>query len=56
VGKLTPERRCDLRDLSRWRQSIKPGQERGLERRWDRHLLSGIGHPSALDDRLRQYE
>jgi hypothetical protein len=63
VGKLTPKRGCDLRNFSSGRQSIEPGQKRGLERRWDRQrddrpghgvMVSGIGHPSALDDRLGQ--
>jgi hypothetical protein len=50
VGELTPERRCNLHHFSRGRQSIEPGQERGLERRRDRQMVSGAGHPSAFDN------
>ena len=41
MGELPPERRCDLRHFSRRRQSIEPGQKRGLERRWDRQGTAG---------------
>src|SRR5215813_5308776 len=64
MRKRPTERRCSLCNLSCRRQAVKPGQERGLQRRrnrqrsdWSLHPIPVVGlrEHTTLDDGLRQF-
>jgi hypothetical protein len=64
MRKLTSERRPDLRHLARWRQAIKPRQERGVQGCWDcqwRHrtdyrvAVARLADDPTLNNRLGQF-